>query len=56
MFVGSTKVGKVNLKSSSKAARMFTLPALSLRTAAVKVKVLTDGKLVLVDALGLSAS
>lgn len=56
VYVGSTQVGRVNLASATSARKTFVLPAFSLRSGTVKVKVLSTNKLVRIDALGLSRS
>ena len=54
IYVGSAKVGTMNLRSSAKTVRMISLPTFSLRSGTVTLKVLTKNKLVRIDALGLS--
>jgi hypothetical protein len=55
VWVGSQKVGTVNLYSSTTTRATLVLPALSSPLAGViKVKVVSSGKLVQIDALGLS--
>jgi hypothetical protein len=54
VLVGSTRVGTIDLRGA-RARRTYALPAFATRTAKVTVKVLSDGKPVKVDALGLSA-
>ena len=56
VYVGSTQDGRVNLASATSARKTFVLPAFSLRSGTVKVKVLSTNKLVRIDALGLSRS
>ncbi|GAA1937737.1 hypothetical protein GCM10009815_35940 [Nocardioides marmoribigeumensis] len=53
--LGATRIGVVDL-SGPLARRVFNLPAFSTRTGTVTVRVLSDGKLVKVDALGLSVT
>lgn len=55
VWVGSHKVGTVNLHSSTTSRATLVLPALSSPLAGlIKVKVISSGKLVQIDALGLS--
>lgn len=54
VYVGRTLVQKVNLKSSRTTTAMILLPAVALRSGKVAVKVLTSGRPVRIDALGLS--
>lgn len=54
VYVGSTLVGKVNLARATKASQVLVvLPAFSLRAGTVTVKVLTSGKPVLIEGLGI---
>jgi len=53
VYLGSTLIGKVNLVRSTKASRVLVvLPSFSLRSGTVTIKVLTSGKPVLIEGLG----
>lgn len=54
VYVGSTRVGTVNLAASTTQRRTWNLPAFSLRSGTVSLRVLSTGKLVRIDALGIS--
>jgi hypothetical protein len=54
VYVGSKLISKVNLKASATSRAVIVLPAFALTSGTVKLKVLSSGKLVLIDALGLS--
>jgi hypothetical protein len=55
VFVGSKKVGTVNLSASvTKNKVIVTFPRFSFRTGTVTLKVLSSGKKVLIDGLGVS--
>lgn len=54
LYVGSVRVGRINLAASTTRRKTFTLPAFSLRSGTVTVKVVSSGRLVRVDALGIS--
>ncbi len=54
VYVDGTLVKKVDLSATQSSRPLILLPAFSLRTGTVKVKVLSSGKLVKVDALGVS--
>jgi hypothetical protein len=57
VWVGTTKVGTVNLKASTTSRTKISLPALaSPTTGKIKIKVISSGKRVQIDALGLSRS
>lgn len=53
VYLGSTLIGKVSLTRSTKASRVLVvLPAFSLRSGTVTIKVLTSGRPVLIEGLG----
>lgn len=54
VYVSGQLVGKVDLRASTTSRQVVALPAFSLRTGTVKLKVLTSGKPVKIDALGVS--
>jgi hypothetical protein len=55
VYVGGVGVGKISLVSSTVThQRVLVLPAFSARSGAVSLKVLTSGRLVLLDGLLLS--
>lgn len=54
VYVSGQLVGKVDLRASTTSRQVVALPAFSLRTGTVKLKVLTSGKPVQIDALGVS--
>lgn len=54
VYVGSTRVGRINLAAARSQRRTVTLPAFSLRSGTVSVRVLSTGKQVRIDALGIS--
>lgn len=55
VYVGSVLVGTVNLASSTTHNKvLFSFPVFSLRTVTVTLKVVTSGRLVRVDGLGVS--
>jgi hypothetical protein len=55
VYVGSKLISKVNLKAGATSRAVIVLPSFALRTGTVKLKVLSSGKLVQIDALGLSS-
>lgn len=54
VYVAGSLIAKVNLAATVSARKLIILPAFPLTTGTVKLKVLSSGKLVQVDALGLS--
>lgn len=54
--VGTVQIARINLAAATTQRKAITLPVFSLRTGTVTLKVVTSGKLVRVDALGLSRS
>ncbi|GAB4012213.1 hypothetical protein [Nocardioides ultimimeridianus] len=54
VYVGGVRIARIDLHSGTSARRTITLPAFSLRTATVSVKVLSSGKTVQVDAVAVS--
>ncbi len=55
VYVGSTLIGTVNLAAAHTARRVvILLPAFSLRSGTVKIKVITSGKSVQIDGVGMS--
>jgi hypothetical protein len=56
LFVAGTQVATIDLSSSTTRRQLITVPAFALATGTVALKVLTDGKLVQVDALSMSRS
>lgn len=54
VYVGTTLIKKVSLQAAQSSRKLILLPAFSLRTGKVKVKVLSSGKPVRIDALGVS--
>lgn len=54
VFVGNSKVGEVNLAARTTVRRTVVLPAFASRTGTVSLRVLSSGRLVRVDALGVS--
>lgn len=55
VFVGGVKIGEVNLKAATTSRKVISLPAFAPREGVkVVVKVLSTGKVVQIDALGLS--
>ncbi|MDP2773472.1 MAG: DPP IV N-terminal domain-containing protein [Nocardioides sp.] len=57
LFVGSTKVGRINLARGTRTVnrKPILLPAFGLRSGAVRVKVVTKGRLVRIDGLFVGA-
>jgi hypothetical protein len=57
IYSGSTQLGTVNLLHSTTVRKViFTLPAVNYRTATITIKVLSSGKTVQIDGLGISRS
>lgn len=55
IYAGPTLIGTVNLAYKSTARKtLFLLPAFSLRTATITIRVLSSGKTVEIDGLGIS--
>lgn len=54
VYLGNTRIATIDLHATSGGRKLFTLPAFSLRTATVTLRVLSTGKPVQIDALGLS--
>jgi len=55
VYVGGTLLTKVDLKAATTSRKVIVLPPFALTTGTVKLKVLSSGKLVQIDALGLSS-
>lgn len=56
VYVAGTQVGTIDLATASAHRKLIALPAFALTTGTVKLKVLSSGKLVRIDALSLSRS
>ncbi|HWU23350.1 MAG TPA: hypothetical protein VN088_17555 [Nocardioides sp.] len=54
VYVGGVRVARIDLHAATSARRVIAVPAFSLRTATVSVKVLSSGRTVQVDALAVS--
>lgn len=54
VYAAGTLVGTINLAASTARRQLISLPAFALTTGTVMLKVLSDGKLVRIDALSLS--
>ncbi len=56
LYVNSTLIARVNLSAARSSRALINVPAFALRTGTVKLRVLSSGKLVKIDALGVSRS
>ena len=56
VYVGRALIGKINLAGATQYRRLYALPAFGSRTGIVKIKVLSSGKQVQIDGLGISGA